>query len=262
MDESVRKGNTGGNFQEQFGQIDARQHACNLGAQRDQRRRLFHFVQRAEYQFQLVAHLIKPHDRVLEQPGGQRTENVRTRELPFSVIEQASTRIGVTPAQRHEHIALAKQRGAYRGRKKALGLDQVVELRRRAGDGESKAALAREFGISRETLYPLLENGCHMKIHAPVDGLSDAERLMLVDGLRALRKKRGKAWNEAYDAADAAGRRRPALRQFGIHHILRLAERLGGSIAHRARWTGQRLTPVFRSTAPQTLTSLYTALLM
>lgn len=54
-----------------------------------------------------------------------------------------------------------------------------------------------------------------MKIHAPIDGLSNAERTMLIDGLRALRKERGKAWNDASDA-DAAGRHRPALRQFGM----------------------------------------------
>ena len=51
---------------------------------------------------------------------------------------------------------MAKQRGAYRGRKKALTDDQVVELRRRAA-GEAKATLAREFGISRETLYQYLK---------------------------------------------------------------------------------------------------------
>ena len=50
----------------------------------------------------------------------------------------------------------AKQRGAYRGRKKALGPERVVELRRRAAAGEQKAKLAREFGISRETLYRYL----------------------------------------------------------------------------------------------------------
>ncbi len=72
-----------------------------------------------------------------------------------------------------------------------------------------------------------------MKIHAAIDGLSDAERAMLIDGLRALRKERGKAWNDACDAADVAGSRRPALRQFGIHDIIRLAQRLGGSVAHR-----------------------------
>jgi DNA invertase Pin-like site-specific DNA recombinase len=59
--------------------------------------------------------------------------------------------------RQREGIALAKQRGAYRGRKKALVTDQVVELRRRAGAGEQKAALAREFGISRETLYQYLK---------------------------------------------------------------------------------------------------------
>jgi DNA invertase Pin-like site-specific DNA recombinase len=58
--------------------------------------------------------------------------------------------------RQREGIALAKQRGAYRGRKKALSPDQVVELRQRAAAGENKANLARELGISRETLYQYL----------------------------------------------------------------------------------------------------------
>ena len=58
--------------------------------------------------------------------------------------------------RQREGIALAKQRGAYRGRKKALSAGQVAELRRRAGVGEQKAQLARELGISRETLYQYL----------------------------------------------------------------------------------------------------------
>lgn len=61
--------------------------------------------------------------------------------------------------RQREGIALAKQRGAYRGRMKALVDNQVVELRRRAGAGEKKSTLAREFGISRETLYQYLKVG-------------------------------------------------------------------------------------------------------
>jgi DNA invertase Pin-like site-specific DNA recombinase len=70
----------------------------------------------------------------------------------FAEFERALIR-----ERQREGIALAKQRGAYRGRKKALVDDQVVELRRRAGAGEPKATLAREFGISRETLYQYLK---------------------------------------------------------------------------------------------------------
>ena len=54
--------------------------------------------------------------------------------------------------RQREGIALAKQRGAYRGRRKALTTDQVEQLRA-AACGQPKAALAREFGISRETVY-------------------------------------------------------------------------------------------------------------
>jgi DNA invertase Pin-like site-specific DNA recombinase len=59
--------------------------------------------------------------------------------------------------RQREGIALAKHRGVYRGRRKALAPERVAELRRRAA-GEKKAALAREFGISRETLYQYLRN--------------------------------------------------------------------------------------------------------
>ncbi len=61
--------------------------------------------------------------------------------------------------RQREGIALAKQRGAYRGRKPALSNAQAAELRRRAEAREPKAALAREFGISRATLYEYLRAG-------------------------------------------------------------------------------------------------------
>jgi DNA invertase Pin-like site-specific DNA recombinase len=61
--------------------------------------------------------------------------------------------------RQREGIALAKQRGAYRGRARSLDDDRLADLRRRACTGEKKARLAREFGISRETLYQYLRQG-------------------------------------------------------------------------------------------------------
>jgi DNA invertase Pin-like site-specific DNA recombinase len=55
-----------------------------------------------------------------------------------------------------EGIALAKARGAYKGRKPSLSAGQAEALRARAAAGEPKAGLAREFGISRQTLYQYL----------------------------------------------------------------------------------------------------------
>ena len=69
----------------------------------------------------------------------------------FAEFERALLR-----ERQREGIALAKQRGAYRGRKKALAPDQVAALRTRVAAGAKKALLAREFGISRETLYQVL----------------------------------------------------------------------------------------------------------
>ena len=52
-----------------------------------------------------------------------------------------------------EGIAKAKAAGKYKGRKRALDAIQLDEIRTRLGQGESKAALAAEFGVSRQTLY-------------------------------------------------------------------------------------------------------------
>ncbi|MCZ2403528.1 recombinase family protein [Paenarthrobacter sp. Z7-10] len=60
--------------------------------------------------------------------------------------------------RQREGISLAKKRGVYRGRKKALSAQQAAELVRRAAEGEPKSALARQYGISRETVYQYLRN--------------------------------------------------------------------------------------------------------
>ncbi|TQJ39126.1 DNA invertase Pin-like site-specific DNA recombinase [Arthrobacter sp. SLBN-112] len=60
--------------------------------------------------------------------------------------------------RQREGIALAKQRGAYKGRKKILAPDQAAELAQRAGSGVPKADLARDYGISRETVYQYLRH--------------------------------------------------------------------------------------------------------
>lgn len=58
--------------------------------------------------------------------------------------------------RQREGIEAARARCAYQGRKPTLDAGQVLELRRRVAEGESKAELAREFGISRETVYRYL----------------------------------------------------------------------------------------------------------
>ncbi len=57
-----------------------------------------------------------------------------------------------------EGIAVAKQKGKYKGRKPLLDSAKAAELvaRDRANGQKHRTALAREFGISRETLYQYL----------------------------------------------------------------------------------------------------------
>lgn len=71
----------------------------------------------------------------------------------FAEFERALIR-----ERQREGIAIAKQRGAYRGRKKSLSDGKVAELMQRVAGGEQKGAIARDLGISRETLYQYLRS--------------------------------------------------------------------------------------------------------
>ena len=53
-------------------------------------------------------------------------------------------------------IAIAKAKGAYKGRKKALTSREQMELKELAAAGANKTALAKKFDISRQTLYTYL----------------------------------------------------------------------------------------------------------
>jgi DNA invertase Pin-like site-specific DNA recombinase len=55
--------------------------------------------------------------------------------------------------RQREGIALAKKAGVYKERKPSLDAERATQLRQRVASGEKKASLAREFGISPETLY-------------------------------------------------------------------------------------------------------------
>jgi len=56
-----------------------------------------------------------------------------------------------------EGISLAKRKGLYKGRKPTLSNDQVNEIKDRVTNGDKKSHIARDFGISRETLYQYLK---------------------------------------------------------------------------------------------------------
>lgn len=55
-----------------------------------------------------------------------------------------------------EGIAIAKANGVYKGRKPSLNAEQIVSARERVEAGVPKAVVARDFGVSRQTLYNAL----------------------------------------------------------------------------------------------------------
>lgn len=59
--------------------------------------------------------------------------------------------------RQREGIAIAKRKGLYKGRKPLLDSEQVSVLKQRVADGEKKTVIAKDFGMSRETLYQYLK---------------------------------------------------------------------------------------------------------
>jgi DNA invertase Pin-like site-specific DNA recombinase len=55
--------------------------------------------------------------------------------------------------RQREGIAIAKNNGVYKGRRRSLTKEQAAELSRRIHKGESATTLAREYKVSRQTLY-------------------------------------------------------------------------------------------------------------
>ena len=91
--------------------------------------------------------------------------------------------------RQREGIALAKQRGTYKGRKKTLTPERAAELIERAGSGVPKVILARDYGMSRETVYQYLRQAkpagtlssaqppsCHSFTESPLSALENASR--------------------------------------------------------------------------------------
>lgn len=60
--------------------------------------------------------------------------------------------------QQREEIAIARAKGVYTGRKPILSPEQVADLKARIGQEISKARVARDFKISRETVYQHLKS--------------------------------------------------------------------------------------------------------
>ena len=58
--------------------------------------------------------------------------------------------------RQREGIALAKQRGVYKGRKRSLSDDAIEAVKQRVAGGESISALSREYRVSRMTIYRCL----------------------------------------------------------------------------------------------------------
>jgi len=59
--------------------------------------------------------------------------------------------------RQREGIAIARQKGAFKGRKRKITDEQIAEIQARVAKGDKKAHIAADLGVSRETVYQYLK---------------------------------------------------------------------------------------------------------
>lgn len=89
-------------------------------------------------------------ERLTFAPGENDPYAVLQRHLfaAFAEFERAIIR-----SRQAEGIAKAKAAGVYKGRRRALSTEQIGLAREKVAAGVPKAVVARELGVSRQTLY-------------------------------------------------------------------------------------------------------------
>lgn len=100
--------------------------------------------------------------------------------------------------RQREGIAIAKAKGVYKGRVPSLDEEQAEAVAQRLLEGESASALAREYGVSRATVYNLKERV------APVPWT--LEDVIAVDDLFLQHGKLTAEDDEVKELADQLGR--------------------------------------------------------
>jgi DNA invertase Pin-like site-specific DNA recombinase len=101
---------------------------------------------------------IKFHKENLEFSGDASPLHTLMLQMLGSIAEFERALIN---ERRKEGMAEAKAKGKQVGAKVKLSDQQIAELKARIADGEEKKALAKEFGISRTTLYGYV-TGCNL----------------------------------------------------------------------------------------------------
>lgn len=95
---------------------------------------------------------IKFHKENLEFKGGQDSDPFQSLMLNLlSSISQFERDLLLS--RQREGIALAKKRGAYKGRQSKFTDDEFKQMREDFANTKNKAALAKRWGISRAYLY-------------------------------------------------------------------------------------------------------------
>lgn len=101
----------------------------------------------------VTVEFIKENMRFTAGASDPRSTLMFTMLSAFSEFERALIR-----ERQREGIEIAKTKGIYKGRKPTLNAGNLDRLREQVKNGVNKAKLAREYGISRATLYQYLRS--------------------------------------------------------------------------------------------------------
>jgi DNA invertase Pin-like site-specific DNA recombinase len=85
-------------------------------------------------------------------------ENNHFSELMLNMLASfAQFERSIIKERQKEGVQLAKAAGAYKGRKQEMTPERIADIKKRVANKEPKAKIAKDMGISRDTLYRYLE---------------------------------------------------------------------------------------------------------
>lgn len=98
---------------------------------------------------------IKFHKENLTFDGTKQNDGIQklmlTMLAAFSTFER-----DIMLARQREGIAIAKEKGKYKGRKARISQEQIEEMKKAFPESKNKSELARQYGITRSYLYQLV----------------------------------------------------------------------------------------------------------
>jgi transcriptional regulator with PAS, ATPase and Fis domain len=94
---------------------------------------------------------------VHHKDGNKKNDEIENLEI-LCITHHREKHIEEFLAHQRKGVRMAKEQGRYKGRLKKLKREQLIIIKEKIMNGEKKSKIAKEFGVSRATLYTYMKD--------------------------------------------------------------------------------------------------------